>query len=158
MVLLVAKEKLIAASVAWCHCRGVLSAGACLTHSVWNEQKQRGRFPSPESGSVLPDPLENLFFPLICRVSSPSWAVNTESETPDLQRKFPQPSTALRTLRFIPDQLQKWALLSPGLCLRRGWSSTTLTSQGLHHLHKSWRTGDDKTTRGSQQRGGGGDK
>lgn len=62
MVLLVAKEKLIAASVAWCHCRGVLSAGACLTHSVWNEQKQRGRFPSPESGSVLPDHLENLFF------------------------------------------------------------------------------------------------
>lgn len=33
MVLLLAKGKLIAASVAWCHSRGALSAGAGLKHT-----------------------------------------------------------------------------------------------------------------------------
>lgn len=68
MVPLLARETLIAQSVARCHTRGFLSAEACLqTHPVRNEEAADAHLPcSAVSGSVLPVPLPsqgNLLFP-----------------------------------------------------------------------------------------------
>lgn len=90
MVLLVAKEKLIAASVAWCHSRGVLSAGACLKHALCGMNRDRGADFLPQRLALFCQTLWKICFSMICRVSSPCWVVNTESETPELQGKFLQ--------------------------------------------------------------------
>lgn len=85
MVLLLAKEKLIAASVAWCHSRGVLSAGACLKHTQCGINRDGGADFLPQRVALFCQTLWKTYFSLIHRVSSPSWVVNTESDTPDLQ-------------------------------------------------------------------------
>lgn len=72
MVLLLAKEKLIAASVAWCHSRGVLSAGACLKHTQCGMNRDRGADFLPQRVALFCQTLwktcfslENLFFPAL---------------------------------------------------------------------------------------------
>lgn len=138
MVPLLAREKLIAQSVARCHTRGFLSADACLqTHLVCNEEGRRLQTPifSAQQQAAwcclsLSLPRETCFS-LMCRVSSPFWMVNVVLETPDIQghtvcvlganpsSPVPKSSTALRTLSHSYQamqnlQLKNQALLQPG--------------------------------------------
>lgn len=70
-----------------------------------------------------------------CFSLGPSWVVNTESETPDLPGKFPQPCTPTQHCSEDPQTCTRPApkngfYFIPELSLRRGWSSTALPSQG----------------------------